>query len=47
MADNEKIKEILNDPAKLEAELKKFFAEMDKEKKVMSLLIVFITLLKK
>ena len=25
--------EIMNDPAKLEAELKKFFAEMDKDKK--------------
>ena len=33
MADNEKVKELLNDPVKLEAELKKFFAEMDKDKK--------------
>ena len=33
MADKEKVKEILNDPAKLDAELKKFFAEMDKDKK--------------
>ena len=33
MADKEKAMEIMNDPAKLEAELKKFFAEMDKDKK--------------
>ena len=33
MADKEKVKEILSDPAKLDAELKKFFAEMDKDKK--------------
>ena len=33
MVDKEKIKEILADPAKLEAELKKFFEKMDTEKK--------------
>ena len=46
MADKEKAMEIMNYPAKLEAELKKFFSEMDKDKKVMLLSIVFITLLK-
>ena len=33
MVDKEKAIEIMNDPAKLEDELKKFFTEMDKDKK--------------
>lgn len=33
MADKEEVKKILEDPARLDAELKKFFEKMDTEKK--------------